>query len=255
MPARCPRLFEPHDGFLLEHLSGQIDDSMLWEIAEADYGLQARDHHAVLRRMRDEGFVPTPDWVPQEVLELIRWSQPDQPDWKPGGVGDRGHWMRAFCCASLLRMAGTSDGGTYVSFNETVAGLVASLDALDVGLWAEAGCFLTWFMERYAGFPDRHEEPFFGVALLLCALRTSSVPDVAIVDLCRWTIDREEAEAQAPFGTANDCGWLHRITSFGQRRETWRLLGAKMASLDLHARSGDAREWVGLISMALTERG
>jgi hypothetical protein len=246
-----PRPFEPDPGALLERLAVQVDDGMLHDIAEADYGMQAKDHEAVLRPMRDSGFVPEAGWVPQEVLELIRWSEPDEPGWKPGGQGARGHRMRAFCCASLLRMAGEKDMGAHVSFNETVAGLVASLDALDTPFWAEAGSFLVWFMERMAETGSRAEEPFLGTGLLYCALHAAAVPDLSIVALCRWTVSREEAEAQEPMGTANDYGWLHRISFHDLRRETWKRLGGKMAALDLRRRSGDVRDWVELIGTSL----
>ena len=41
----------------------------------------------------------------REVLELIRWSEPDDPDWSPGGQGPRGHWMRLFACTVRVRLA------------------------------------------------------------------------------------------------------------------------------------------------------
>ena len=253
MSESFPCLFEPDQGVLLERLASHVDEGMLREIAEADYGMEANEHYAALRPMRDSGFVPEPGWVPQEVLELIRWSEPDRPDWKPGSQGPRGHWMRAFCCASLLRMTGEKDMGVHVSFNETAVGLVASLDALDAPLWAEAGAFLVWFMGRMAESRDCDEEPFLGVGLLYCALHVEAVPDPSIVDLCRWIVSREEEEAQRPWGTTDDRGWLHRISPHDLRRGTWKMLGGKMAALDLRRRSEDVREWVGLIATSLAE--
>ncbi len=253
MAAPFPAPIEPHPGLLLAKLARQVDEAMLRDIAEADYAQQANEHYAVLRRMRDEGFVPMPEWVPQEVLELIRWSQPDQPGWMPGGQGERGHWMRAFCCASLLRMAGEKGMRPHVSFNETTVALVASLDTLNAGLWAETGALLNWFIDRLAMERDRGEEPFIGVALLYCALHVAAVPDPSITALCRWTIDREQEEAFGPMGAANDGGWLHRISHHDQRRETWRTVGRRMASLDLSFRSVELREWVALIATSLAE--
>ncbi|QNQ08352.1 hypothetical protein [Sphingomonas alpina] len=253
MLAGFPHLFEPHSGLLLEQLGRLIDESMLREIAEADYGADAEAHHAALRRMRDTGFVPqSNEWEPREVLELIRWSRPDQPEWKPGGYGERGHWMRAFCCASLLRMAGEDDMGAHHSFNETVAGLVASLDALDAGLWAEAGAFFGWFMDQLAGAGDQGEAPFVGMAVLHCALRIESIPDPAIIALCQWIIEREEAEAQEPYAPGDGHGWLHRISFHDQHRDIWTKLGEALAEPGL-ARSEEVLEWVGVISLSLAE--
>ena len=253
MLATSPPLFDVPADALLTRLASHIDDTMLWDIAGADYGRQASEHHAVLRRMRDTGFVPPPDWVPQEVLELIRWSEPDQPDWKPGDRGPRGHWMRAFCCAALLRMAGETGDGAHVSFNETVVGLVTSLAALNVGPWSEACAFLAWFRDRMAGFGDRSEEPFIAVGLLWCALRDDGIPDAAIVSLCRWVADREEAQAYEGAGAANGHGWLHRLSYHDQRRAAWRAPGREMAGLGLQGRSEEARDWVALIALALAE--
>lgn len=253
MLAKLPPLFEASADALLTRLSSHIDDTMLWDIAGADYGRQASEHHAVLRRMRDTGFVPRPDWVPQEVLELIRWSEPDQPDWLPGDRGARGHWMRAFCCAALLRMAGETGDRTHTSFNETVVGLTTSLVALDAAFWREAGTFFAWFIDRMAGFSYRSEEPFVAVALLWCALHDDKIPDAAIGSLCSWIADREEAQAYQGAGAANGHGWLHRLSHHDQRRATWRALGRKMAKLDLQGRSEQARDWVTLIALALAE--
>jgi hypothetical protein len=252
-PLTAPRLFEPHAGLILQRLAAHIDEGMLWDIAKADYGQQAKEHHAVLRRMRDEGFVPPSEWVPQEVLELVRWSQPDERGWMPGGQGARGHWMRAFCCASLLRMAGERNIDAHFGFGETLAGLIASLAALDTDLWAETGALLTWFIERLATARGREDEPFVGVGLLYCAAHIATVEDASIVMLCRWIIAREEEEAYGPMGAANDDGWLCRVTGHNQRRAIWKALGRKMADMDLSPRSLDTRDWVALIATSLAE--
>ena len=89
---------------MLSEISKHITDDMLAEIALADYGQDQEKHLAALRRLRDTGtFVKPMHWHPCEVLELMRNSQPDDPSWKPGGSGTRGHWARAFACAALLR--------------------------------------------------------------------------------------------------------------------------------------------------------
>ena len=96
---------------LLDIVRRQVDDGMLAEIAAADYGMDMNAHLTELRTIRDQGIVPTPlPWHPGEVLELIRWSNPENPAHKPGSTGRRGHQMRAFACAAILR-AGMGDGG------------------------------------------------------------------------------------------------------------------------------------------------
>ncbi len=128
------------------------------------------------------------------------------------------------------------------------------------GFWIYTGwgarlewALVNWFIDRLAMERDRGEEPFIGVALLYCALHVAAVPDPSITALCRWTIDREQEEAFGPMGAANDGGWLHRISHHDQRRETWRTVGRRMASLDLSFRSVELREWVALIATSLAE--
>src|SRR5262245_13446228 len=95
--------FEPTDKPLLRLAFDSVDDSMLQEIAEADYGIDADAHLSALRAIKAGNVSFSMELEPKEVLELIRWSQPDDPNHKPGSVGRRGHWMRLFSCAVLIR--------------------------------------------------------------------------------------------------------------------------------------------------------
>ena len=91
---------------LLKLLSEATDDSMLQKIAEANYEWEAELHLEALLPIRDEARVPVPmEWHPLEVLNLISWSEPDDPHWKPGETERVGHIIRAF----LLR--GPLEGG------------------------------------------------------------------------------------------------------------------------------------------------
>ena len=61
-------------------------------------------------------LIPNPlRWEPREVLELTRWSRPDDPSWRPGSPGLPGHLQRAFACAVLLRWPNgpNSNGGDF----------------------------------------------------------------------------------------------------------------------------------------------
>src|SRR5436305_280319 len=106
LPPALLAVFPPSADRLLDVARQQVDDGMLREIAAADYGRDVDIHLAALRPIRDQGIVPAPlGWHPGEVLELIRWSDPEDPAHKPGATGRRGHQMRAFACAALLRTA------------------------------------------------------------------------------------------------------------------------------------------------------
>ncbi len=69
--------FRPSQNAVLDWLRERVDDPMVREIAEADYGQDAEQHFNVLIKVRNGGKLPVPlTWVPREVLELIRWSRP-----------------------------------------------------------------------------------------------------------------------------------------------------------------------------------
>src|ERR1700759_2204844 len=96
--------FRPEPDVLLRAISAHISDEMLEVISIADYGDRADEHLAALRQVRDTGTFPAElHWCPMEVFELTRWSEPDDPDWKPGRTGEFGQWMRAFSCSAILR--------------------------------------------------------------------------------------------------------------------------------------------------------
>ncbi len=76
---------------------------MLKEIAEADYAQDVEEHLAALKPVWEGSeFTELHHWFPMVVLDLIRWPEPEDPNWKPGSTGLRGHKMRAFSCAVLL---------------------------------------------------------------------------------------------------------------------------------------------------------
>ena len=248
MALQFPKIFEPDPRKLLSAVASHIDNSMLLEIAKADYGDQIEEHLAALRPVRDQNLAPSEAWVPSEVLELVRWSEPDQPDWHPGGRGERGHWMRAFCCVALLRM----EGERLIRFGieDTTAILVESVEILNAGLWDELGALLTWLVDQTANSDYDSQDPVLGVALLQCVLRIESVTDASIIALCEWTWAREKEQSTL---LAFDGSWFHRVVTYSVRQRTWRSLESKMMTLDLQARSKDVRDWVGKIGAALAE--
>src|SRR5258708_20197319 len=94
-------------------------------------------HLAKLRPIRDHGIVPASlGWHPGEVLALIRWSNPEDPSHKPGSTGRRGHQMRAFACAALLR--------DDLENEATLAQCLTSSKVLGPEMSEAVACFLTW---------------------------------------------------------------------------------------------------------------
>jgi hypothetical protein len=91
---------------LLDLLRARMNKRIdLGAIAAADYGYDFEKHYSLLERIFDTGDVPATldQWHPLEVLQLVSYSCPDDPEWRPGSEGERGHLQRAFACAVLLR--------------------------------------------------------------------------------------------------------------------------------------------------------
>lgn len=251
---------------LMQALADRVDDGMLREIAEADYGRDVEAHLAALRGIRDSGRVPHPlPWEPREVLELTRWSDPDNPAWCPGDLRLRAHWMRAFACAALLRAFGGSEDETPGSGpmrassdlegqNQTLIQLIDSLEVLDTGLDRAAASFLLWLLGR---LPDDEpeEHPFFGLGLLWLALRmTPPVEDAPLVALMDWISEREDAVGgrwRQQLGVGAHGRWLLGNTTYTQRHDAWRAFGRRLGALPMPGRAPKTIGYVRLLAAML----
>ena len=234
--------FKPSRDELLERIARLVDDSMLKEISEADYGQDAHAHLSHLRKLRDEGELPLPRWVPLEVLELIRWSNPDDPTWKPGSTGRRGHIMRAFACSALLRIGGEPSHRDYFDGeNQTLAQLLASVDALGEPLALSTRRFLAW---RLAGFPgDDQERPFFIFSLLLLAVSVHPrPPESGLESLLDWLLEDERRVREQGILPERADRWLLGLTHFDLRHDVWAGMGPRLAEGARIVRSARLRE-------------
>jgi hypothetical protein len=234
LPLAVIAAFPPSPDALLTTAASLITDSMLQEISQADYGRSTHAHLAQLRSIRDASLLPSPmEWEPREVLQLIRWSQPEDPTWKPGSTGERGHIMRAFSCATLLRAApDPANEGEFRGENATLIQLIDSALYLGRGLPAAAASFLAWRAPLMP--PDDTERPFFAFGLLALSLLVSpgalSPPDVdALVAFVEHTeaLVRQNEYADVP-ATSN--GSFLSLTSFDLRHSAWRALAAQLIS-------------------------
>lgn len=253
LPPELARAFPPSPNALLDLLRTRVDDGMLLDIARADYGMDADEHLEVLRAIRDTGAVRVPlGWVPQEVLELIRWSEPEDPEWKPGDVGERGHLMRAFSCAALLRAAAES-GNPLDGENSTLAQLVASTLTLGRDAQVAAARFLTW---RVPMLKADEERPFFAFALLFLAvlLREERLSDEALAGAAEWMIAEEAAEAQAQGAhvPVPEGPWLLRLTFFDLRHSLWRAFARRLMEEAAEV-APPARDTLQLIAVSLAD--
>jgi hypothetical protein len=95
---RLKPIHNPLLALIFEH----VDDSMLLEIAQADYGEDVEIHLAALDQIRANN-IPFPiQWHPGEVLELTRWTEWDNLHPLDGEISKRNHWMRLFACTVLI---------------------------------------------------------------------------------------------------------------------------------------------------------
>jgi hypothetical protein len=247
--------FKPNADELLQRISCHIDDGMLEEIAAADYGWKAQECLITLRPMRDRGSFTFPlSFEVREVLELIRWSQPDDPKWKPGGHGERGHWMRAFACAALLRSSADAETRAFTAegWNQTLIQLIDSLRVVGYGPYEHAAAMVAWLILECEMDQEVEELGFLGVGLLWFGLNLRpTVADDVVIALANWiTVQEKQASDNGP-NTRNNY-WLLRTTFYNARHESWKRLGSTLAGLDLGKRSPAARESVALIATALS---
>jgi hypothetical protein len=194
---------QPSPTALLDLLGSQVDDSMLREIAAADYGCDADVHFEHLRLIRDEGKILAADeWHPTEVLELIRWSQPDDPNWKPGATGRRGHLMRAFACTVLLRssVASSNRSHDYVE-SQTLKQLLHSVAVLGDAAERASVSFLAWLVER----AWESARALYALVFLMTSLTTlrDRWSDEDVGRLARWVM-AEEVRRRESDHTTND---------------------------------------------------
>jgi hypothetical protein len=245
--------FEPESEGLLREISKHISDDMLEEIAAADYGERADEHLVALRQVRDSGTFPEAMyWCPMEVLELTRWSEPDTPCGRPTEAVKRGHWMRAFSCAAILRAEHEPYNYLYNNgcIHSTIIQLILSLRALPLDFTPHAVKFFAWLLLH--SDPEGQDEQVcaYGIGLLWFALHLASpVPDEMLVSLSQWILRRVEE-----FSTRLYCGshpYLRKIGFGDLPPSRWELLGTGLFDLDLSARSPELREWIGLIGHEL----
>ncbi|MGP8270754.1 MAG: hypothetical protein ACLQLH_11850 [Terracidiphilus sp.] len=244
--------FEPESESLLREISKYVDDEMLACISMSDYGNRQDEHLAALRQVRDTGtFPPRIYWCPGEVLELIRWSEPENPEWKPGRTGEFGHWMRAFTCAALLRATREPwNYGDGLATDETTIQMILSLRVLPVDFTPQAVKFFAWLLLN--SDPEGQDEQVcaYGIGLLWFALQLyPPVPDEMLIALAQWIIRRAK-ELYADL--LLDAGSLPLRMGVGTPPPSrWESLGAALFELNLSKRRSELRELVELIGLEL----
>lgn len=245
----------PDRDTLLHAISSHITDDMLEEIARADYGHDTAKYFAALLLVRDEKrFIEPMHMYPCEVLELIRNSQPEDPDWKPGSVGVRGHWIRAFASAAILRAQQPPWSYTADSADPSFSliQLMESLRFLPVDFAVESLQFVSWLLAHSDLGGSDDQVLYYGVGLLWFALHLSEPPpDEDLIELCEWLVLREAQLAEAFPGGFDR--WLLGIQAAYPPPSPWERFGSVLAKLDLSHHSTQLQDWVRLIGSQLAD--
>ncbi|HEX6041831.1 hypothetical protein [Longimicrobium sp.] len=229
VPPALVQAFPPSLNGLLDLARAYATTPVLMEMARADYGEQVDEHFAALTRIRETGEVPAPiGWVPQEVLELCRWSEPDREETSEDVL--REHHVRAFACAALLRAGAEPANAEAVwSHGPTLAQMTASALALGPEWIDVLGGFLTARLAQ-PGLAD--ERPFFAFALLFLAVTARGGPldGDALATAASWAIDEEAAAAAEYFfgSPPSRAPWLLRIDVSDLRDDVWRSFARRM---------------------------
>jgi hypothetical protein len=221
---------------LIRALSQHVNDSMLMEIAIADYGEDVELNMTQLRRIRNEQVVLAPmPWNPKEVLRLMHWTELDTGSTGQSSIPDdvrRQHLIRAFVCAVLLRAtADPLNNGYFEGDNSSIAGLLESLPTLDATIQAEALRYFAWHVQQLMSGDS--ETPFYYLALLILVLRMKAVLTPAeLYDMIEWiSIEVKVAREGLIRDSTMPEQWLTWLTYFNQRHSIWLALGREIAAL------------------------
>ena len=248
--------YEPDGAELLRCISDHIDDEMLMEIALADRGPSWGTNLEYIRNVRNLGYLTLPmGWYPREALEIVSWLEPDDPEPRPGEAGERGHWKRAFACATLLRAAADAfHCDNQQGWNQSLMQLISSLRAVGHGLEKPGAALLAYIIRRLEGERNFDELGFFMVGLLWFSLSvTPAIADDTIIGLCERI--SAEASQMEEFWPSRTKRWLLGTSVFDRRHDDWEMLGRALLDLDLSERGTSAREWVSLIGSSLAGAG
>jgi hypothetical protein len=236
-------------GALLSLLRPHLDDDMLQQIADADWGMNADLNLARLRQIRDDGAVFAPmDWEPREVLSLVRWSEPADPN-----AGPRDDFIRAFVCAALLRTDAEPENQPHCdSENETLAQLVAASISLSGEFVEGATRFLAW---KIAHVAIDEERPCFAFALLLLVvLRRARYAEEEVGRLAEAVVAEagRVQERMREHRTAQP-GWILCLTHHNQKHHLWQRHGRRLLAEAEKFRSPTVRAWLTEIGRGVVE--
>jgi hypothetical protein len=216
---------------LLEWLKTKVSRLMIEEISANDWGEDTGAHLAgILAQLAPHPPLGLPPWHPREVLELERWSEPDQESPYGPPSGERGHLKRLLACEILpgngAYVSGSYDLSEEDFFLQTSAATLLQLtgSALALGIPDVALGFVLWLFEKQFHPGVRPFTAFCALALA-SFIGFGEASEQEIIEVCDW-VDAEEARCRNSLGSDVDSErWLTGVNSYeGDRRAKWLLV-------------------------------
>jgi hypothetical protein len=234
LPATALAAFPPAPERLLNTLRAQVDDPLLMQIANADYGEGADECFGTLKIIRDTGEMPPQSsgnlW---NVLELTRWYDPERadPSFDRSLTGRRAHLAQLFACAMLLRL------DSHDSEDSTLAQALKCTSYLGEELTAAFASHLTSrILIKRPEYPD---SLFRALSLLICAIRLKEhTPHRLAAEIADWVLAEESRLLQRMRG--NDLG-ERCPPAFSLLQGLWTPLLAELSSEAARMPPGDDR--------------
>lgn len=163
--------FSPAAEPLVQLVRQGVDDEQLQKMARCDYAQDVEEHLNALRRIK-AGDIPAPmEWHPREVLELTRWTEPDNYPPEAESQKVRDHWIRLFACTILIHADVNPKNfeAYHWGDNETTIQLIESAVRLGTEALEAALQFLCWGLQQEQLYED--ESWYFALAILWLATR------------------------------------------------------------------------------------
>jgi hypothetical protein len=218
--------YSPSNTALFDWLKPHIDDSMLQEIAGADYGLYKEEYFQALVPIRDDPKIPIPlEWPPIEVLETVHWYEVDSPSWNSSLNSEQGHWIRLFSCAILLKAGDAPEARDYTEEENSIL-----IQLVDSALWLgneathNALRLLCWRILCVAPEDADDDYPFFVMAILILrvALFEAGQDPSELILIVNWVIAAEARARNDEKRSLDTDEWLLGLTNRGQKHDRWR---------------------------------
>ncbi|MGD1865395.1 MAG: hypothetical protein ACFB0D_12645 [Phormidesmis sp.] len=192
MSSKLLNRFAPTPEPLLQLVRQAVDDQHLQEIAHADYAQDVEKHLSALRQIKN-GDIPAPmEWYPREVLELTRWTEPDQDLNLPKSQRMRGHWLRLFSCTILLHadVAPKNSEDCLWGSDETTIQLIESAKRLGAQTSEAALQFFCWCWQQEQ-LNEEDESRCFAFAILSLATALNNC-DAATIDYFKTVLNGDD---------------------------------------------------------------